>query len=164
MLEQEIVKYEGVEFKQLSLNFKVKMPIEEAMLFAEGLSKINRSIQFWWGDFLNYSEKTYGEDYAQLVPEGIETATLIKWKWVSDRIKPKIRQQDLTYSHHEEVAAIEDEAERESFLKKAVKENLTVRELRKMIKGEPNKKDPARVACPECGIVFDVKDNQYTGK
>lgn len=164
MGEQEIVKYEGVDFKQLSLNFEVKLPIEKAMIFAEALSKINRSIQFWWGDFLNYSEKTYGEEYAQLVPEGIETSTLIKWKWVSDRIKPKIRQQALTYSHHEEVAHIDEEADREGWLKRAVKEKLTVRELRKMIKGEPNKKDPARVQCPECQHIFDVKDNKYTGK
>jgi site-specific DNA-methyltransferase (adenine-specific) len=56
-------------------------------------------------------------------------------KWVSENVKSSGRQEKLSYNHHREVASLPP-AKQELFLKKAVDEDLSVRELREEIKKE----------------------------
>lgn len=155
-MQQQLIQFPDVEFRETGLDINKKISIEQAMKLAEGLYKISKAHQFWWGDLLNYGEKLYGEEYAQLVPdpEEIDTSTLKKWKWVASRIKPKNRVKELTYSHHEAVAGEDKEERRKELLKQAKKDKLTVSALKKLIR--PAKKSEIPIEkCPACGEEFE---------
>jgi len=62
---------------------------------------------------------------------GIEKKTLQNYKSISNSVEPSRRREELTFGHHSEVAKLEPEKQK-FFLQKAVDENLSVRELRKI--------------------------------
>lgn len=74
------------------------------------LDRIEGAVQFWIGDWLNYGEKAYGEKYAQAVSP-TQAETWQHYAWVSNSVESCIRIQDLSYSHHLQVAKIFDRLE-----------------------------------------------------
>jgi len=92
------------------------------------------SIQWALGDWLNYGESKWGEKYAQAVEDtGYYNQTLRDDKWVSSRIDLSLRKDNLTFSHHKEVASLEPD-EQEELLDRAESDNLTVRQLRDAVR------------------------------
>lgn len=70
--------------------------------FAEG------AVHWWIGDWLNYGEQKWGEMYAQAIDAtGFDYETLKADKWVSAKIELVRRRTNLSWSHHQEVAAME---------------------------------------------------------
>jgi site-specific DNA-methyltransferase (adenine-specific) len=63
---------------------------------------------------------------------GYNVDTLKDYKYVADKVKESLRNDNLEFAHHKAVAPLPPEKQ-EQFLKKAVEEKLTVRELRKEI-------------------------------
>jgi len=146
---------EGVKCTPMAMTFDRKLSFDDAVLISESfLSVVQKGVQFWWGDFLNYAEGIFGEEYAQLVPE-VEQGTLNNWKWVSSKIQPHRRRAELTWSHHEVVSGLDDEAEQDKWLDKAIADKMSKRELKRAIKGKM-KKVTKEYTCPECGKVFTV--------
>src|SRR5437667_7006511 len=71
------------------------------------LRRIEGAVQFWIGDWLNYGEHAYGEKYAQAVNE-TQADTWKNYAWVSHQVKKSTRVDDLSWSHHREVAKFHD--------------------------------------------------------
>jgi phage N-6-adenine-methyltransferase len=71
------------------------------------LGVMDKSVQWWIGDALNYGESYYGETYSQAMEEtGIEYGTLAIYKHVSSRIEFLRRRKNLSFGHHQNVAAL----------------------------------------------------------
>ena len=86
-------------------------------------------------DWLNYGEREYGETYSQAFEAtDYDYQTLRNAAWVSSSIEPSRRREVLSWSHHAEVAALEQD-EQDYWLDTAENQSLGKRELRAAIKG-----------------------------
>jgi len=118
---------------------KVSLVMPDGLEFSEverilnGLKAVSESIRFWLGDLMVYSERNYGEKYAQLVDAtDYSYQGLCDMMWVSHNVGPEVRQKELTWSHHREVAKL-DKNRQMKYLKQAVDETLSVSELHSLI-------------------------------
>lgn len=84
----------------------------------------------WWvGDWLNYGEQRWGEMYAQAeVTTGWDYQRLRDAKWVANGVHLSVRKDNLSWSHHKEVAHLEPQ-EQAAWLNRAEVEGLSVRAL-----------------------------------
>lgn len=122
-----------------------------------GLQVIDSGIQWVLGDWLNYGEQRYGEKYSQAVEmTGYAYQSLANIAYVASRIEISRRRENLRFSHHEVVAALEP-AEQEALLSKAVEYSLTVAALRDAVKTfrkelkapAPMREAPMKIAEPK---------------
>ena len=66
------------------------------------------------GDWLNYGERKYGEMYTQAIDELDYTKQALKdAKWVSAQVEKSRRRDNLSFSHHREVAPLEPDEQEE---------------------------------------------------
>lgn len=123
------------ELSKTSLVFKRDVTQDEWKHVFSSLKLIEGCVQFWIGDCLKYREQKWGmyDDVAE--ESGYNIDTLKDYKYVADKVKESLRNDNLEFAHHKAVAPLPPEKQ-EIFLKKAVEENLTVRELRQEIRKE----------------------------
>lgn len=88
----------------------------------------------WWlGDALIFGERKYGQTYAQVAEvTGKAIHTLQNSAWVASRIPPSRRREDLSFSHHAEVAGMEPDIA-DAYLNLAEEHGWTRNELRRSI-------------------------------
>lgn len=150
----DLVKYDG-----LALRCQRKLTIDEFQYLLDMLYSTYERSQFYLGDLLNYAEDMLGEMYAQLLDSTkYKLKTLQNFKYVASNIRPKGRWEELSFSHHAEVAKLPPH-EQDSWLQQAYEQKMSVSELRKAIKGEPIRKPPKIIEarCPSCGHNFDLE-------
>lgn len=96
--------------------------------------QVERASPFWIGDLLAYGERQYGETYTQAL-DATEYAygTLANAMYVAKHVAPSRRRENLTFSHHQEVAALPP-AEQDHWLARAEAEGFTVRQLRERVR------------------------------
>ena len=115
--------------------FKRDVTKEEWQNVFDACNHISGCIQFWIGDLLKYREQKWGmyEDVTEKT--GLDLGTLKNYKSIADNVKPSLRNDNLSFNHHVEVAKLPEEKQIE-FLNKAEEENLSVRGLRAEIRKE----------------------------
>jgi N6-adenosine-specific RNA methylase IME4 len=114
--------------------------LPEALTFEEwdacgrGLDHVDGALMWWRGDWLRFGERKYGETYAQAIETtGDNYQTLRNAQWVAGAFELSRRRDILSWSHHAEVAGIEDAATQDRFLDEAESENLSKRQLRQRV-------------------------------
>lgn len=139
----DLAKIEGFcELSTTNLTFKRDVSKEEWMDVFKALKQVEGCVQFWIGDCLAYRQQKWGM-YDDIAEEtGMDKKTLWEYKNVSQSIKPSARAEQLSYTHHREVASLPPEKQ-ELFLNMAVEDKLSVRDLRNKIKKE-KRNDEAR--------------------
>lgn len=99
--------------------------------FGAVLGRMERSVQWWTGDWVRFGEARYGEMYSQALDSmDREYGTLANYVYVSDRFDSSRRRENLSWGHHREVAADPPEVA-DKWLDVAESEALSVMELRK---------------------------------
>lgn len=99
------------------------------------LSKAQGALHWWWGDWLNYGESTYGETYRDALElTDFTYSTLANDKYVASRIEFSSRKENLSWHHHLAVAPLDFE-QQQYWLSLAGEKQWSVRELRVAIKG-----------------------------
>ena len=137
-----------VKYQELGLSINRQLSWDEADAVQYVLTRYTKNLSWYWGDYLNYIEKVWPETYSQLIPEDIgNSKTLANWKWVASRIPITGRWKGLSFSHHAEVAKL-DESDRNEILGMAIQENWTITQMREAIRGPREKKAKK---CPSCG-------------
>jgi hypothetical protein len=102
------------------------------------LQQSESSIQWWLGDWWHYGNHRYGERKATVKAKdifGYAFSTLMNFGSVAGRVQTSRRREDLAWSHHEVVARLKPE-EQEYYLDIAVKNRLSVRDLRDKLKDD----------------------------
>ncbi|HSH45129.1 MAG TPA: LmbU family transcriptional regulator [Longimicrobiales bacterium] len=98
------------------------------------LRAIEGAVQWWIGDWLNYGERKYGERYTQAIEAtGYAYDTLAGAAYVARQIESCRRRQNLSWSHHKEVAAL-DPPEQDALLSAAADGEWSRNELRRAVK------------------------------
>jgi len=119
----------SVEFTETGLTIPADLPFDGWMELGETLKRMDASVQWWVGDWLNAGERNYGEMYAQALDETeAEYSTLANYKWVVSRIPFALRRANLAYSIHKEIANTKDEKERYELLNQASEETALYKE------------------------------------
>lgn len=105
------------------------------------IKKAEGSVQLWLGDWINYGEVHYAGKYTQALDKTeLEYQTLANAAYTARKVQISDRSEKLGYKHHELVAPLPREKQVE-LLATAEKEELSVSELRVLIK--ESKKDAA---------------------
>lgn len=129
---------------------------------------IGRAAGWWIGDWLQYGNAKFGERYSRASRiTGYDVQTLMNMVYVSSRVEISQRRENLSWSHHAEVAALSPE-DRDRWLTVAETERLSVRCLREEIRRErraiePPKPRPATdpsMVCPNCGEQLKREDRR----
>jgi len=110
---------------QVSLTIQGNPSYKDWAKFGLLLTRIEGSVHWWIGDWVNYGEKEYGEKYSQALEEtGFSYVTLGHDAWVCKAFEICRRRQNLPHSYHTDVAALNQE-EADKLLDQAEKENWT---------------------------------------
>ncbi|HEX8066922.1 MAG TPA: hypothetical protein VF520_10385 [Thermoleophilaceae bacterium] len=144
----------------------VRRELELAEWSAHGrrLGAVSRGVGWWIGDWLRYGNARFGERYVRAARlTGYDVQTLMNMVYVTSRFDPSRRREDLSFSHHAELAALEP-AEQERWLSHASSEHLSVRclreelrRVRRALRAEDSaelddaSRSAAALVCPECG-------------
>jgi N6-adenosine-specific RNA methylase IME4 len=117
-------------FKPTGLVLPEKTTYEEWHHVGRFLRAVEGRVMWWLGDWLNFGERKYGEKYtAALEATGFEYQTVRNAKWVAGRFELSRRRDNLSWSVHAEVAALEPQ-EQEMILGQAAADELTRRDVR----------------------------------
>tara|TARA_R100000664_G_scaffold12647_2_gene20319 strand:+ start:1881 stop:2480 length:600 start_codon:yes stop_codon:yes gene_type:complete len=96
------------------------------------LQAIHKHINFWIGDWILYGENKFPDTYSQAVfLTGKSDTTLRNCAWVAS-VFPAVERRDLSWTHHLEVAGMENTADRDHLLDKAEEEEWSAGYLRSM--------------------------------
>jgi len=125
------------------------------------LGVVGRCIQWLIGDWIAYGNERFGERYARAAKiTGYDTQTLMNMVYVASRFAVSRRRENLSWSHHESLAALEFDAQ-ERWLDQAASQRWSVSDLRMMLRlsRRGGGEEPAAAAahrpdavrCPHCG-------------
>lgn len=122
---------------EIGLVFRKNPNLQEWLAMGENLALYHHSIPWLVGDWLNHGEKReWGEQYTQALDQTkFSLSTLKIYKHVCARFPMEKRVEQLTFSHHSEVAPCDDEDAKE-WLAKAVEHGWSVGQLRRAMNGE----------------------------
>src|SRR5580700_5839709 len=92
--------------------------------------EIGRCSQWWLGDWIHYGNAKFGERYSRAVRlTGYDVQSLMNMVYVATRFEISRRREDLSWSHHATVAAL-DLSGQEHWLARAVADKMSVSDLR----------------------------------
>ena len=139
----ELVKLHKCKLTETSLVIQNDISFDEWMGIGNFLKQVNKCVLWWLGDWLNFGENKYGEKYSQALEEtDYSYSGLSNAAWVANKIETSRRRENLSWSHHAEVAGLSEEKQ-DIFLGKALDKTLSVMDLRKEIK-RPNDSIPIK--------------------
>jgi len=147
----------GITFTATGITLPNGLSFDQWAEIGDTLQRMEMAVQFAIGDWINYGEWAYGEQYTQAIREtGRAYQTLLNYAYVARSVKLAQRRDTLTFSHHAEIAKLEPDFQTR-FLDHADKYRLSVSELRQDIKDTLTDKQPKAPAhtCPQCGFQFD---------
>jgi hypothetical protein len=128
-----------------------EMPYEDYERLGMYLGRMNRSCQWWIGDWLVFGEGAYGEKYAQAAfHTGLSESTLLNRASICRNIPREVRLPNVPFSTHAEVAGLPPREQRR-WLKKAEQGNWTREELRAAMKSTRTDSPPPSL--PEADAV-----------
>jgi len=147
------------EFTPTGLVISPGMPFEMWQALGASLGRIHNAIQWAIADWIRYGEAEYGEMYAQSIEDtGRSYRTLANYVWVAGKFEFSRRRENLSFSHHAEVAAL-PEQQQECLLdaaEAAIKTEghpQSAAWLREKVQEALGRETPVRV-CPYCGHVL----------
>jgi hypothetical protein len=96
-----------VQFTRSALILDYDTTYDEWENIGHFLKTANQAVQWWIGDWLNFGEKKWGDTYTQaLDATDYQQTSLRNMKWVSNIFDVSRRRDNLTWSHHMEVASL----------------------------------------------------------
>ena len=124
-------------FTATSLQIQGHLPFEQWVRVGEALRQLRDSSLRWWlGDWLNYGERGYGEEYTQAVDQfDYMRGSLHNMAWVCRVIEPSRRREGVSFAHHQEVAGLAPD-EQDRLLAEAEKQGWNRETIRLAVRQE----------------------------
>jgi hypothetical protein len=145
------------------------------------IGSLARGSAWWLGDWLHYGTEKWGERYAKAAKiTGYDPKTLRNMRYVASRFDPSLRRDNLTWSHHALLAAL-DADQQAYWLDRAAGENFSVEDLRTELRhaqkrhGQDEDPDSSKghlsrstasetvggssdLLCPQCGYQLTLEE------
>jgi uncharacterized Zn-finger protein len=110
------------------------MDVAEWLHQGKRLGAIGRGSAWWIGDWVNYGNTKFGEKYTRAARiTGYDSQSLMNMAYVASRIDISRRREELSWSHHAEVAALPTD-EQEYWLRATKDDGLSVHRLREKLR------------------------------
>lgn len=101
------------------------------------LRRLDASIQWLIGDWINYGERQWGKTYEQVAEAtGYEVTALRNFAYVANAVDSSLRSDELSFGHHQLVAPMEPELQQQ-WLDYARTNGLSISQMRDAIAGKP---------------------------
>lgn len=150
------LKIPGVpgEITPVSLVLDPALSFDAWAEFGTTLASVRQGSAWWIGDWILHGERTYGEQYAQAADATMyDPQTLANMASVANRVPVENRRDDLSWSHHSEVAKFKPDVQWD-WLERAAQNGWGVSTLRSIIKDESGTRTlpeeaPLRAVQPE---------------
>lgn len=98
------------------------------------IGAVGRSVQWLLGDWITYGNERFGERYARASRiTGYDSQTLMNMVYVASHFAISRRRENLSWSHHEALAALELD-EQDEWLDQAEEHRWSVSDLREMLR------------------------------
>ena len=153
-----------------------EMDVAEWIMQGRRLGAIGRGVAWWIGDWVNYGNAKFGQKYSRAARvTGYDVQSLMNMSYVASRFDCSRRRENLSWSHHAELAGLPVEYQ-EMWLENAERKRISVRGLREAVRTwranqlaaadevdqpQPNvghtEDDPStrsgngKAVCPQCG-------------
>jgi hypothetical protein len=140
------------------------------------LGTIGRCGQWGIGDWIRYGNTRFGERYSRAARiTGYDVQTLMNMVYVASRYGVSRRRENLSWSHHETLAALDPEVQ-DQWLDRAMAERLSISDLRLALRdwrrGSKHDRNGDRdtevasptiesVLCPNCGAQVPVTLSEH---
>ena len=110
-----------------------EMSYEQWEAIGHTMQQVNRSLNWWLGDWLAFGDREYGQKYAQAV-EATDSSveSLRKYKGVAERVDRSVRSSVLSWTHHALVAYL-PQVEHGPLLELAARYDLSTRSLKSIV-------------------------------
>ena len=106
-VSEALAPFTHFQFTKAGLIPNGRPPFEEWELLGKRLSKLDKTIQWMVGDWLNIGESYFGEEHAQgLDTDMFSESTLRVYGWVCKKVAPSVRRPGLSFSHHQLIAEL----------------------------------------------------------
>jgi hypothetical protein len=152
--------------RRLALGWEPPHDLDRAGWLSAGtsLAEFGRVNNWWLGDWIRYGTARWGEKYVEAAKlTGLDSKTLRNIAYVASRFDLSRRRDNLTWTHHAEVAALRPE-QQEEWLDRALTQRMSPGDLRLELRsrmratsssdepeGDPTEECTSTVACPHCG-------------
>ena len=165
-IEKEIEPITNCKVFKTGLILKEGLDFKDWQKIGGALKTFYKANKWWIGDWILYGERKYGEMYSQALGNtDYEYDTLKDIKYVSSRVEMSCRHDNLSFSHHKEVAGLEPK-EQDKWLAKAEEEGWDREEFRRQLRNRkneellPNKTKilPSKIKLLEGDIFDKIKD------
>lgn len=130
------LKYKGFQLTNTSLTAPDGVTPEQLDEIGEQLTTMHKSVAWWIGDWANLYPGRHGEKYTELAERfGLQETTVKQYAWVCGAVNLSNRLDELSFSHHIEVASLPDELrpQMHQLLEYARDQGLSVRKFRTYI-------------------------------
>jgi hypothetical protein len=118
----------------VALELPAGLPFERWQAVGRRLGDVADASTWWLADWAAYGEAAYGDRYRQAIAvTGFGYQTLRNYAWVARRFDASRRRDDLSFAHHAEVAAL-DEQNQDAWLERARRGSWSRNELRLQLK------------------------------
>lgn len=134
------IEFAGFQLRKNGLTIAGSPSFKQWEEIGKFINRSAQAVQFWRGDWLNFGENTYDQWTQYFSQDESAYQTLANEKWVASKVPFSRRRENLSWSHHAEVADLEPE-EQEVMLKKAEEEHLNRAVFRKLVRAYKQKLD-----------------------
>jgi len=150
--KQALLAFPGVTFQPTGLAIDDGLPVERWQELGRFLHHVEGGLQWFVGDWLLHGERKYGETYKEaMAATGYEYKSLRNQRHVASQIELSRRRDNLPWSLHAEVAAL-DADEQDELLDDAEANGWTRRQMRQAVAKVRRQEPPAQLPPG----VFDV--------
>ena len=127
-------------FIKTGLQLPDNLTIDQWFDIGSFINKCEQSVMWWMGDWWNFGNHKYGERASQALDSDYSFGTWMNAGYVCDKVETSRRREVLSFSHHQEVAALEHD-QQDELLELAIQNGWTRRELRNEIRLRKQQKE-----------------------
>lgn len=134
------MNYDDISLSAVGIQLPDDLSIDDYLRLSMAVVQVESSVQWWLGDLLAFGLRksdqdfAWGETYQQVAAAtGQDVNTLYTLAWVSRSVEFSLRKENLSYSHHKEIAKLEPDAQA-YWLEQAAQNGWSVRALRDAIR------------------------------
>ncbi|MFD3589804.1 LmbU family transcriptional regulator [Streptomyces sp. NPDC058683] len=122
--------------RRTALLLPTDLPFPAWLRIGEQLHAVADSSAWWAGDWLVYGSKVFPDRYRRAIERtALDYQTLRNYAWVARKVDVARRRHDLSFQHHQEVAALTPE-EQDHWLGEAAGHGWSKAELRRRMRAE----------------------------
>ena len=126
----DILKYDETILTPTGLKLPENLSFENWLSLAPKLRTIRDASLWWWGDYINFGERKYGQVYSQALEESdYSYGTLANASSLCNKFESSRRRENLPISFHQEVMSLPP-IEQDVLLDRCVDKGWTRNELR----------------------------------